>query len=321
MESWQIALQSRDRSNHTIRSYRDSVAVFATWLAQRDNCTCLTHPDDRCPVISTTSLDGTAGALDAETVEAADVRVFLIHERRRTSSGNAHKHFRNIRAFYSWLIQQGHVEAPGPVDNDDAPTVHKKAKPPFSDGEVASLLKACGGTEFNDVRDYAIVRLLLDIGPRVSGLAGIRYTDDPHTNDVMLGQYQIRILLKGGDEYIAPIGKKAAEAIDRYIRRGRARHPFADEPWLWLGEQGPLTAHGVQAMIDRRAKRAGVTNAHPHRFRRTAATNAIEAGQNETDVMLNFGWKRPEMVRLYTEETAADRARRKHQRSSPADRF
>ncbi|WP_192809763.1 tyrosine-type recombinase/integrase [Actinomadura rudentiformis] len=321
MESWELALNSRGKAAGTIRSYRDAVRNFTNWLGQ-EGCICR-HPDpvEPCPVKPHGRT--TRDIPTVEMITAEDVRIYLTHERRRTSPGNAHKVFRNLRALFNWLIDEGDLEGPSPVRNADAPDVPERELPPLSDEEIAKLLKTCkSGGSHDDLRDYAIMRLLLDIGPRVAGLAGIRYApDDPKANDVHLAQYEIRIRLKGGDDYLAPIGKQAAAAIDRYIRRARMEHPDAESTALWLGKFGPLGVSGVQALLRRRGDQAGVVGVTPHRFRRTAATNCVDSDQSETDVMHNFGWKRPEMVRHYTKATAKTRARRNHQRSSPADRY
>ncbi|MFB4306893.1 tyrosine-type recombinase/integrase [Actinomadura sp. GTD37] len=321
VESWELALNSRGRAAGTIRSYRDTIRAFTHWLSNRDRCICAGDPIEPCPVRPGGPPTGDVPTV--ELVDVEDVRLFLAHERLRTSAGNAEKQFRNLRALFRWLVKQGHVDAPGPVDNDDKPHTSRREFPPFTEAEIGKLLKTCKhGSTFEDLRDHAIMRLLLDIGPRVGGIAGVRYIpDDPDTHDLKLGQYRIRIRLKGGDEYIAPVGKKAASAIDKYIRRGRAHHPDADEPWLWLGRWGQFKESGIQQMLKRRGRQAQVDDVHPHRFRRTAATDCLEAGMSETDVMLNFGWKRPEMVRRYTEATAKERARRNHQRQAPADRY
>jgi site-specific recombinase XerD len=61
------------------------------------------------------------------------------------------------------------------------------------------------------------MRILMDTGLRVSGLAGLRFDpDDEDRNDVFLTQRRLRIRLKGGDETWVPIGKKAAASVDRF---------------------------------------------------------------------------------------------------------
>ena len=129
------------------------------------------------------------------------------------------------------------------MDRVEAPKVTKKAKAFFTEEELARLLKTCSGATFVDRRDTAIMRVFIDTGLRVSGLAGLRYDpDDESANDVFLAQRRLRIRLKGGDETWVPIGKKSAAALDKYIR-ARARHSQTSSPWLWLGVQGHNTAH------------------------------------------------------------------------------
>jgi len=51
------------------------------------------------------------------------------------------------------------------------------------------------------------------------------------------------VLGKGRRERTLPFGRKAGEALDRYLR-ARARHKDAELPWLWLGKKGRLTEWG-----------------------------------------------------------------------------
>jgi site-specific recombinase XerD len=262
---------------------------------------------------------------DVEEVDAEHLRAFLLAEERRTSATSAAVHFRNLRVYFGWLAREGERTNPNPMDRVDRPKVTKQAKPFFEDEELAALLKTCEGAGFQDRRDTAIMRILIDTGMRVSGLANLRY--DPGTdarNDVFLTQRRLRIRLKGGDETWVPIGKKAASALDRYLR-ARARHPEASSPWLWLGHQGHNRAHmtdsGIRVMLGRRGRQAGIQNVHPHRFRRSFADKWLAAGGSTDDLMHITGWKTYDMVREYTEARGIARAHDAHARLSPGDRI
>ena len=108
----------------------------------------------------------------------------------------------------------------------------------------------------------------------------LRYSAaDESANDVWLARHLLRVPLAGGGVHMAPIGDKAAAAIDRYLR-ARARHPHAASPWLWLpirgvtarGGERRLTASGIQQIVERRGREAGIAGRlHPHRFRHTMA--------------------------------------------------
>ena len=223
---------------------------------------------------------------DVEEVDAEHLRAFLLAEERRTSAPSAAVHFRNLRVFFGWLAREGERTNPNPMDRVDPPKVTKQAKPFFEDEELAALLKTCEGASFQDRRDMAIVRILIDteeLSPAWRTCA-MTWTKDA-ANDVFLTQRRLRIRLKGGDETWVPIGKKAASALDRYLR-ARARHPEASSPWLWLGHQGHNRAHmtdsGVRVMLGRRGKQAGVQNVHPHRFRRSFADKWLAAAAPQT---------------------------------------
>src|SRR6266404_283762 len=241
---------------------------------------------------------------DVEEVDAEHIRAFILSEEQRTSAASAAVHFRNLRVYFGWLAREGERTNPNPMDRVDRPKVTKKAKQFFADR-----------------RDTAILRIFIDTGMRVSGLANLRYDpDDENRTDVFLSQRKLRLRLKGGDETWVPIGKKTAAAIDRYIRV-RARHSHATSPWLWLGVQGHNLSHmtdsGVRVMLSRRGEQAGIQNVYPHRFRRSFADNWLAAGGSTDDLMHITGWKTYDMVREYTEQRGIARAHNAHARLSP----
>src|SRR6266536_1869412 len=193
--SWQLALEAAGKSPKTVRSYIDSVkALHADLVAQ-------------------------GIPFHVERGDGEHLRAFLLSEERRTSAVSAAVHYRNLRVFFGWLVREDELTAPNPMERVDRPKVSKKAKPFFSDEELVRLLKVCSGSTFEDRRDTAMIRVLIDTGMRVSGLSNLRYDPDDDTrNDVFLTLRRLRVRLKGGDETWVPIGKKAAAAIDRYIR-------------------------------------------------------------------------------------------------------
>lgn len=207
----------------------------------------------------------------------------------------------------------------------EKPHVAEEAKPFFTDAELASLLKVTRGLDFEARRDHAIIRILIDTGLRVSGLANLRFnpTNDKET-DVFLDQHRLRVRLKGGEIWWVPIGSKTAAAIDRYLRI-RARSRYAESPWLWIGTRGLDVAHlgdsGIRFMLRRRGKEAGVQNCYPHRFRHTFADSWLAAGGNVDDLMNVAGWKSIAMPLRYAKGRGVARAAEAHKRLSPGDRL
>ncbi|SRR5216683_742577 len=293
IDSWVLSLHARNLSPLTLRDYPSSARMFARWMA--------------------------AQGIGARELTAARVRAWLAAEIERTSAATAASHYRHVRVWLRWLAKEEEIPA-NPAEGIPEPKVSRKLKPPLSDDDLAALLKACAGNGFYERRDAAIIRVLTDTGMRVSGLCGLRYDPGhPDRNDVSLAARMLRITLKGGDEHPVRIGNKTAAALDRYLR-ARGRHPRAALPWLWVGKRGHLGVVGVEELLRRRAAQAGVTHVYPHRFRRTFASDWLDAGGSAENLMRIAGWKSYTMVGLYTEELAVTRAHEAHDRLARGDR-
>jgi site-specific recombinase XerD len=292
--SFELSLEERGLSERTVEAYQRTLTQFTAYLAEH-------------------ALPG-----DTEGVDAPHIRAFLAAEASRTSAVSAHQHYRNLRVLFKWLVKEGERTGPDPMPRVQPPKVTVKIKPMLTDDALAKLLKAADGTTFEARRDAAILRVLIDSGVRVSGLGGMLL------EDVSLRSKTIKVVLKGGDEHLIPLGRKAAAAVDRYIRI-RARHPRAESPWLWLGTSGRDTGHfgsaGIQDMIERRGKEAGLGKISPHWFRRRFAHDWLNSGGSEADGMRIAGWKTRTMLEHYAGELATERARQVHARLAPGDRL
>jgi hypothetical protein len=105
------------------------------------------------------------------------------------------------------------------------------------------------------------------------------------------------------DEVAVPGGRSSGLA-DAPAEEPAASHPFAEE-------------NAIRVILRRVGERAGVGNVHPHRFRRTFATWAIEAGAHETDVMLLLGHSTLAMTHHYAQTYSSQQAVRAHAALSP----
>jgi integrase/recombinase XerC len=118
------------------------------------------------------------------------------------------------------------------------------------------------------------------------------------------------------------LGAKSTLTVDRYLR-ARGRHPQQWRPELWLGDRGrgPMTYWGIEQMVKRRCKHAGVPHIHPHQFRHTWAHEYRVAGGDRGDLKRQGGWRSDQMVDRYGASAADERARQAHKKISFGDQI
>ena len=276
LPSWELALRAERKSPQTIKSYGDGVRAFFRWC------------DD----------NGHSPALDRDLVKGfvAD----LLDGGAEPATARSRQ--LGVRRFSAWLEDEGEVDT-DPLLGLKAPKLDSKVTESLTEAELRRLIKACGGKEFRDRRDEAIVRLMAETGMRAGEVTGLAVADV----DVTRGLVTVR-RGKGGKGRVAPFGDQTGLAIDRYLRARRS-HRLAETDALWLGDRGKnLEYYGLWAALKYRAQLAGLTNFHPHLLRHTAASRWLAAGGSEGGLMAVAGWSTRDMIDRYTRATAADRA-------------
>lgn len=293
--SWDLAMCADGYPKNTVDSYRRALFNFAGWLFEQDP---LVPPDE---------------------VTRDHVRGWIVHVRDTSSSGTARSWFAGVRHFFRWAVaeQESNVD---PTDGIKTPKPNEAVTPVLKVDQLRALLATCSGKDFVSRRDAAIINVFTDGGLRLAEVAdlGVESIDLRDRILFVEGKGSNR---SGPRRRAVPVGVKAAQALDRYLRE-RRRHPYADLPQLWLGGRGRpnLSRDGVKAVIDRRAALIGI-RLHPHMFRHTWASEFRKAGGSEGDLMVLGGWRSRTMLDRYGSAVAADRAREAYRTKSLGDRL
>jgi site-specific recombinase XerD len=290
LHSWTIELEAADKAPRTIVLYAESVRAFTTWLGEQA----------RPPMVDELTKHAIARWL-------ADLR-----ERGMSSNTLISRH-KQLHRFIRWLIAEGELEA-DPMANLELPVAKPKAVPILTDHEVSALFKVTEGTTFDDRRDHAILRMLFDCGLRINEIASLG------EDAVDLKAMQLYVMGKGRKPRLVPFGAKTARALDRY-RRQRREHRHAHESAFFLSQRGPLSKDGIDDMLRRRARQAGVDNLHAHRFRHTFAHRWLSAGGEGRDLMKIAGWSSDTMLDHYGSSAADERARDAFRRLKLGDKL
>jgi len=276
LPSWELAMRAERKSRQTIKGYGDGVRGFLRWC----------------------DANGHRPALERDLVKGyvAD----LLDAGAEPSTARARQ--LGVRRFSAWLTEEGELDT-DPLLGLKAPKLDAKVTPSLTDDELRRLIKACGGKEFRDRRDEAIVRLMAETGMRAGEVCALAIADVDLTRGLVTVHRG-----KGGKGRIAPFGPQTGLAIDRYIRMRRT-HRLADTDALWLGDRGKsLEYYGLWAALKHRAGLAKLTGFHPHLLRHTAASRWLAAGGSEGGLMAVAGWSTRDMIDRYTRSTAAERA-------------
>lgn len=295
LPSFQRHLRAENRAERTVQSYTEATEQFVRHLKDQ----------------------GRPSAVDELT--KGDCEGFVADLLARWTPATAANRFRGLQQFFRWCEAEGEV-ARSPMTGMRVPRVPEQPPPVFTDPELKALLKACSGKAFEDVRDTAILRLLIDTGCRISELVGLQIENSSGDSDVDLDRGEVVFIGKGGRARQVGLGKRSIQALDRY-ERARRKHPATDERSYWIGSRGRLTVSGLAQMIERRASQAGVKGAHAHRFRHTFAHTWKASGGSEETLMHVGGWRSRQMLDRYGASAASQRAREAHRRLSPGDKI
>nr|MBA3289438.1 tyrosine-type recombinase/integrase [Acidimicrobiia bacterium] len=260
-ESWVRSLRAAGKAPRTVTSYCEALDSFTAWC----------EADGR-PVLP-------------DRQQRRDVEDFIAWLIDTRSTGTAGVRYRGLRQWWRWLEREG--EADDAMNGMVHPKVEETPPPIIKDEHLRALLDVTRGgrgerglgdmQKLNARRDHAILRVLIDTGMR-RGEMGAPTLDDV---DLDAGVLVVR-RSKTGRGRVVPLGTKAVEAVDRYLRL-RARHRLAARRELWLGLHGPLTGEGVRQLILARCTEARIPPVHPHQFRHTAAHRWPIAGGQEQD--------------------------------------
>ena len=200
------------------------------------------------------------------------------------------------RSFYRHLTLVG-VRADNPAADVSLPRRRRRLPRSLTPGEVERLLAAANGVEPRALRDRALVELLYGAGLRVGEAVSLE------RGSVDLENRIVRCVGKGDKERLVPLGREAAEAIRRYLARGRPYLDRRHRPELFLNAQGGgLTRAGAFLVLRRLAGKAGLEpeRIHPHLLRHSFATHLLEGGADLRSVQEMLGHADLGTTEIYT---------------------
>lgn len=195
-----------------------------------------------------------------------DIRCFLAkyQERRNLSKVTIDNLRRIFSSFFSWLEDEDYI-AKSPVRRIHKVRTDSLVKEVLSDENLEILRDNC-----LEIRDLAIIDLLASTGMRVGELVKMNRTD------IDFQERQCVVFGKGNKEREVYFNARTKIHLKQYLDSRTDNYPA-----LFVSLTRPntrLTISGVEVRLRNLGKKVHITKVHPHKFRRTLATMAIDKG-------------------------------------------
>ena len=201
---------------------------------------------------------------------------YLAKEKERGLSDNTLEGIRQIfSAFFGWLYKEGLI-LKNPIVNLGAIKVPKKMLKPYSDSDI-ELLKQ----NSTRIRDQAIVTFLLATACRISEVTQL------NKDDVDFIKMECKVSGKGSKERKVYLDEVACMFLKEYLK-----NRTDDNAALFVSIKKPydrLASGGIRNMLKKLGIEADVDHVHPHKFRRTTATNLLKHGMPIHEVAAVLG--------------------------------
>lgn len=203
---------------------------------------------------------------DVRDITTDDLRIYL--DRYQSTNGVSKVTIDNIRrilsSFFAWLEDEDYITK-SPVRRIHKVKTCKTVKETYSD-EALELMR----DHSECVRDLAIIDMLASTGMRVGELVKLDRSDIDFANRECI------VLGKGNKQRKVYFDARTKIHLQRYLN-GRKD----DNPALFVTLQRPynrLQISGVEIRLRRLGEKLNLNKVHPHKFRRTLATMAIDKG-------------------------------------------
>lgn len=192
---------------------------------------------------------------------------------------------RVVSSFFSWMEEEDYIYK-NPVRRIKKIKASKVLRPVYSDEALESLRDAC-----SEVRDLAMVDLLASTGMRVGELVGL------NRGDIDFEARECIVRGKGDKERKVYFDARAKTHLLAYLE---SRCDSESALFVSLGKPyRRFEISGVESRLRKLGERAGVKQVHPHKFRRTLATRAIDKGMPIEQVQVLLGHSKIDTTLCY----------------------
>ena len=234
------------------------------------------------------------------SISTEEMRRFMTEYQREhnCSKVTLNNYRRNLNSFFAWLEEENHI-LKSPMKRIHNIKTNKVVKEVISEEQIEKLRDAC-----DNLRDLAILDLLYSSGMRIGELVNL------NRKDINLDDLECVVFGKGGKERRAYFDAKTKHDLEKYLA---SRDD--DDPALFVSLDSPHVrlALGRIEQIFRLLGRSIGIRVHPHKFRRSMATRALNKGMPIEQVQKLLGHNQLDTTLIYA-QVSQDNVKSAHQR-------
>lgn len=222
-----------------------------------------------------------------QRITTDDIRQYLTtYQMQRKSSKVTIDNIRRILAtFYSWLEDEDYI-VKSPVRRIHKVKTAKVIKETYTDEALEQMRDNC-----DSLRDLAIIDLLASSGMRVGELVALNH------DDINFNERECVVFGKGNKERLVYFDARTKIHLQNYLD-----NRIDGNPALFVTLRAPynrLQIGGVEMRLRQLGRRLSIPKVHPHKFRRTLATSAIDKGMPIEQVQQLLGHQKIDTTMHY----------------------
>lgn len=220
-------------------------------------------------------------------ITTEQIRKFLVDYQAKNNCGKTtiDNVRRNLSSFFSWLEEENYI-IKSPIKRIHKVRNTQRVKEVIPDESIEQLRDSC-----DEIRDLAMIDLLLSTGIRVGELVNL------DIRDICFENRECIVYGKGDKERRAYFDARSKIHLQEYLATR-----IDDNPALFVSLKSPynrLTISGIETRVRVLSERANIRNLHPHKFRRTMATKAIDKGMPIEQVQRLLGHRQIDTTLQY----------------------
>ena len=203
---------------------------------------------------------------DVKRINTEDVRTYLTQyqERKKASEVTIDNIRRILSSFFSWLEDEDYI-LKSPVRRIHKIKTRTNIKETYSDEALEMMRDNC-----KEVRDLAIIDMLASTGMRVGEMVLL------NRNDIDFNERECIVFGKGSKERVVYFDARTKIHLQNYLESRKDNNQA-----LFVSLKSPykrLKIGGIESRLREFGRSLGLQKVHPHKFRRTLATMAIDKG-------------------------------------------